>query len=77
MPTITKNKYTVQSEVSLIITTEVYAQNEEEAHTTAQMELDDMLAIEKVHMLMEHVEGKVIKPKVNDFWIKVSEVHEG
>ncbi|GEM_PF-3200675 len=76
MSTITKNKYTVYSSVKLLIATEVYAQNEEQAFTTAQMELDDMLAIKNVHMSMEHVNGEVVTPKVCDFFINVDDVYE-
>ncbi len=71
---VTKKKYTVYSEVKLLIATEVYAQKEEEAFTTAQMKMDDMLAINNVHMSMEHVNGDVVTPKVCDFFINVDEV---
>ncbi|GIN23124.1 hypothetical protein [Siminovitchia fordii] len=76
MPSITKNKYTVYSNISLVIATEIYAQDEEEAYATAQMELDDMLAIKNVHMSMDHVGGDVVTPKVCDFFINVDDVLE-
>ena len=73
---VAKKKYVVYSNVSLVIANEVYAQDDEEAYTTAQMELDDMLAIKNVHMSMDHVDGDVVTPKVCDFFINVDDVLE-
>ncbi len=76
MSTITKNKCTVYSSVKLLIATEVYAQNEEEALTTGKMQLDDMAAIEQIQLSIQQTDGNLINSTVHDFNVEVVEVHE-
>ena len=72
---LTEKEYIVLADVKTTASLKIKAKSLKEAETIAQYQLND-LSVANVKLNIEHLNGEVLKPDVEDFYIEVSSVEE-
>ncbi|MFC4182801.1 hypothetical protein [Saccharococcus thermophilus] len=75
MNTVTENKYLVLADIKATVSIEVKAKNQQEAEMIVQRQLND-LSVANVEMKLEHLNGEVLKPSIEDFEIEINSIEE-
>ena len=72
---LTEKEYIVLADVKTTVSLKIKAKSLKEAETIAQYQLND-LSVANVKLNIEHLNGEVLKPNVENFEIEINSIEE-